>query len=92
VSWTGFAAAAGVAELVLSIHAGWDGERTRGSSALEDWADVVATLARDPDDEEVRYLRAFGRDVEVDEDRLVYEPDTVPGRTFHRLDQPAAPR
>jgi len=61
---------------VLSVHAGWDGERSRGSSALEDWADVVATLARDPDDDTVRYLRAFGRDVEVDEDRLVFEPDT----------------
>jgi hypothetical protein len=67
---------AGVTELVLSVHAGWDGERTRGSSALEDWADVVVTLARDPDDETMRYLRAFGRDVEVDEDRLVFEPDT----------------
>jgi hypothetical protein len=65
-----------VAEVVLSVHAGWDGERSRGSSALEDWADVVATLARDPDDETVRYLRAFGRDVEVDEDRLVFEADT----------------
>jgi AAA domain len=71
-----FAADAGVSEVVLSVHAGWDGERTRGSSALEDWADVVVTLARDPDDEAVRYLRAFGRDVEIDEDRLVYEPDT----------------
>jgi hypothetical protein len=71
-----FAADAGIGEVVLSVHAGWDGERTRGSSALEDWADVVATLARDPDDETVRYLRAFGRDVEVDEDRLVYEADT----------------
>jgi AAA domain len=71
-----FATDAGIAEVVLSVHAGWDGEHSRGSSALEDWADVVVTLARDPDDETARYLRAFGRDVEVDEDRLVFEPDT----------------
>ena len=71
-----FATDASIAEVVLSTHAGWDGERSRGASSLEDWADVVATLVRDPDDETARYLRAFGRDVEVDEDRLVFEPDT----------------
>jgi hypothetical protein len=72
-----FATDAGIAEVVLAVHAGWDGERTRGSSALEDWADVVATLTRDPDDQHVRYLSAFGRvDDDVDEDRLRFEPDT----------------
>lgn len=66
---------AGASELILTAHAGWNGERTRGSSALEDWADVVATLVRD-DDTGHRFLRAMGRDVEVEEDRLDFDPTT----------------
>ncbi len=67
----------GATDLVLAAHAGWAGERTRGASALEDWADVILTMTRsdDPDDDR-RYLRAIGRDVEVDEDRLDYDPTT----------------
>jgi hypothetical protein len=64
----------GAVDLVLSAHAGWNGERTRGSSALEDWADSIITLTRDAEDDSVRYLRAMGRDVEVDEDRLSFDP------------------
>jgi hypothetical protein len=67
----------GATDLVLAAHAGWAGERTRGSSALEDWADVIVTMTRsdDPDDDR-RYLRAIGRDVDIDEDRLDYDPTT----------------
>jgi len=66
----------GAVDVVLSVHAGWNGERSRGSTALEDWADSVVTLVRDPDDDQVRYLRAEGRDVSVTEDRLAYDPHT----------------
>ena len=66
----------GVQDVILTAHAGWEGERTRGASALEDWADSIITLVRDRDDEQVRYLRAEGRDVSVDEDRLDFDPDT----------------
>lgn len=66
---------AGCAELVLTAHAGWDGERTRGSSALEDWPDSIVTMTRDPDTDQ-RFLRAEGRDVEVEEDRLDYDKAT----------------
>jgi hypothetical protein len=69
------AEAAGITEVVLAAHAGWDGERTRGSSALEDWADVVVTVTRDPDTDQ-RFLRAEGRDVDVDEDALHYDAST----------------
>ncbi len=55
-----FAEAAGVSELVLTAHAGWDGERTRGSSALEDWADAVVYLTRDKENEKLRFFRAIG--------------------------------
>jgi hypothetical protein len=64
----------GALDSVLTAHAGWNAERTRGSSALEDWADSIITLVRDDDDQ--RYLRAMGRDVDVEEDRLTFDPAT----------------
>ncbi len=64
----------GATDLVLSTHAGWNGERTRGSSALEDWADVIVTMTRDEQDH--RFLRATGRDVDVDEDALDFDHTT----------------
>jgi hypothetical protein len=64
----------GASDLVLATHAGWNGERSRGSTALEDWADAIVTLTRADDDS--RYLRAMGRDVEVEEDRLHFDPLT----------------
>lgn len=67
----------GARELVLSTHAGWNGERTRGSTALEDWADSIITLTRDPDDESQRFIRSIGRmDDELEEDRLDFDPAT----------------
>lgn len=65
---------AGITDLFLAAHAGWDGERTRGSSALEDWADSIVTLVKD--EEQTRYLRAEGRDVFVEEDQLTFDHDT----------------
>jgi hypothetical protein len=69
-----FAHDVGAGEVLLTAHAGWNAERTRGSSALEDWADVIATLTRD--DHGHRYLRATGRDVDIEEDRLDHDPAT----------------
>lgn len=66
---------AGCTELVLTAHAGWDGERTRGSSALEDWPDSIVTMTRDPDTDQ-RFIKAEGRDVLLDEDRLDYDGPT----------------
>jgi AAA domain len=68
----------GARDSVLTTHAGWNAERTRGSSALEDWADSIITLVRDDEEhgDGERYLRAIGRDVEVEEDRLIFEPET----------------
>lgn len=67
----------GARDLILTAHAGWNGERTRGSSALEDWADSILTMTTGTgDDDKSRYLRAIGRDVSVDEDRLHFDPDT----------------
>lgn len=66
----------GATVLLLTAHAGWNRERSRGASALEDWADSVVMITRAEDDETQRFLRAFGRDVDVDEDRLDYHAPT----------------
>lgn len=66
----------GAVDVMLTAHAGWNGERTRGSSALEDWADSVVWLARDQHDDTRRFLRAEGRDVLVEEDRVLFDPET----------------
>jgi hypothetical protein len=64
--------------VVLSADAGWNGERTRGASAIEDWADSIITMTRDDskDGNGERYLRAIGRDVDLDEDQLTYDAST----------------
>lgn len=64
----------GAKDLILTAHAGWNGERSRGSSALEDWADSIVTLTKDEDGR--RFLSAIGRDVDLDEDRLDFDPET----------------
>ena len=72
----------GATDLILSAHAGWAGERVRGSSALEDWADVNVNLVRgqagadDSDGDPARYMTAEGRDVELGEDKLSFDPVT----------------
>jgi hypothetical protein len=62
----------GAKDLFLTAHAGWDGERTRGASSLEDWADSIITLTKDggEDGGGSRYIRAVGRDVDLEEDQL----------------------
>jgi hypothetical protein len=68
----------GARDLILTTHAGWNQERTRGSSALEDWADSIITMTRDDskDGDGERYIRAIGRDVDLEEDQLIYDPTT----------------
>lgn len=67
----------GARDLILTAHAGWNGERTRGSTALEDWADSIITLTRDGEDDGSgeRFIRAVGRDIDFDEDRLDFDPE-----------------
>jgi hypothetical protein len=71
----------GANDLMLTAHAGWEGERTRGSGALEDWPDSIMTMIRGgrregDGGEETRYLKAIGRDVDLEEDRLNYDQET----------------
>lgn len=66
---------AGCSELILTAHAGWNGEHSRGSSALEDWPDSIAWMTRNDKDE--RFLKAEGRmDEDLHEDMLMWDPST----------------
>jgi len=67
-------------------HMGHSGERGRGDSRLRDWPDVewkiVRPLSRDDNGREVddpsgpRYFSAFGREIEVAEGALEFDPLT----------------
>lgn len=73
---------AGVPNLIVATHTGRatmdeGAERARGATRLDDWADVRWLLTKD--EHGTRYLRASGRDVEVDEEALAFDAQT------HRL-------
>jgi RecA-family ATPase len=64
----------GATDLVLTTHAGWKDDRTRGSSALEDWADSIITLTALDREPWTRFVAARGRDTELEEHTLTYDP------------------
>jgi hypothetical protein len=70
---------AGVQDLLLTHHLGRKvheegAEHSRGATALEDWADALWYLTKDKD--EVRSLRAGGRDVALPATELSYDAET----------------
>lgn len=70
-------AEAGISEACIVQHAGHQGERARGDSRFRDWPDVAWTLTRETEDERSpRFFSAFGRDIDVPEQRLDYDPLT----------------
>jgi hypothetical protein len=70
---------AGIDEAVLVHHFGHIGERGRGASRLQDWPDALWRLVRaepkpgEPP-EPTRYFSATGRDVDLAEGALRYDP------------------
>jgi hypothetical protein len=84
VAFDALLAEAGIAEAVLVHHTGHAGERARGDSRLQDWPDVIWKLVADKGsnaDVEIvgrgpRYLSAYGRDVEMGETMLAFDPMT----------------
>lgn len=74
---------AGVSELVMPVHTpkgrAEDGEETAiGSQRLEAWPDGLWYLVRDVVTK-LRFMRAEGRDVDVNQEQVTYSPET------HRL-------
>lgn len=68
----------GATDVVLNVHAGWNADRSRGASALEDHPDSIIWLK--PGDREKgdrsTYIEAKGRDVDVEEMQLAFDPTT----------------
>jgi hypothetical protein len=70
-------AEAGVAEACVVHHMGHQGERARGASRLRDWPDAEWRLVRETEDPgSPRFLSAFGRDADVPECGLDFDPAT----------------
>jgi hypothetical protein len=65
-------------EAMLVHHMGHSGERSRGDSRLQDWPEMTWKLIRQDHDDPAspRYFTAFGRDVDVPESAIVFDPDT----------------
>jgi len=84
--WSEMLHDAGVREDFICHHAGWDGTRSRGASRLVDEPDAVWTIDRDKatdedgddvyDNNEPRFLKAIGRDVDLPESLLKFHPTT----------------
>ena len=76
---------AGVRDDLVVHHTGHAGERSRGASRLLDEPDAIWTLTRDQDDdpdapyaqlEVPRYLAAYGRDVDLPQQALAFDPSS----------------
>ncbi|MGH3496300.1 MAG: AAA family ATPase [Nocardioidaceae bacterium] len=75
---------AGITETIIVHHMGHSAERSRGDSRLMDWPDALWKIVRDKDEEDetaddpagARYFSAYGRDVDIGQAELSYDPDT----------------
>lgn len=78
VAYEEFLAEVGATETMLVHHMGHSGERSRGDSRLQDWPDMTWKLVRQSQDDPAseRFFTAFGRDVNVPEASLAFDPFT----------------
>lgn len=69
---------AGVSEAMIVHHMGHNGERSRGDSRILDWPDTTWKLVREDteDPSSTRFFSAFGRDVDITESKLSFNPLT----------------
>jgi len=68
-------AEAKIGEAMVVHHMGHTNERSRGDSRLRDWPDVEWRLVREDDDPaSSRFITAYGRDVNVPESQLEFNP------------------
>lgn len=75
-------AEAGIGEALVVQHMGHLGERTRGDSRLRDWPDAEWKITRQAEGQQAaesnapRFFSAFGRDVDVAEGAITFDPIT----------------
>ncbi|CPS10172.1 RecA-family ATPase-like protein [Mycobacteroides abscessus] len=68
---------ADVSDALVVHHMGHSNERARGDSRLQDWPDALWRLVRENDEPgSARFFSAYGRDVDVREGRLTFDPET----------------
>lgn len=76
-AWDEFMAEMGVTESIIVHHTGHGSDRARGDSALLASNDAIWSLIRDGDDaSSPRFFKALGRDIDVPESRLEFDPAT----------------
>jgi len=77
VAFDALLADAGIPDSVIVQHMGHNGERSRGDSRLQDWPDATWRLVRETEEpDSPRFFSAYGRDVDVHEGRLGFNPAT----------------
>lgn len=76
--WDTLVTLMGGQESLITHHAGHNSERARGASAFLGSGSAIWTIAsQDPDKADAaRYIKAIGRDVNVPETQLRYDPST----------------
>jgi hypothetical protein len=77
VAFDALLADADIRDSFIAQHMGHTNERSRGDSRLQDWPDAIWRMVREDDDpSSPRFFTAYGRDVDVHEGRLGFDPDT----------------
>jgi hypothetical protein len=77
VAFDALLADAGILDSFIAQHMGHTNERSRGDSRLQDWPDALWRMVREDDDPaSPRFFTAYGRDVDVHEGRLGFDPAT----------------
>lgn len=77
VAFDALLADANITEAAVVHHMGHTGERARGDSRLRDWPDAEWRLVRKNDEPgSPRFLTAYGRDVDVAESQIAFDPIT----------------
>ncbi len=68
---------AGIEEAAVVHHMGHGGERSRGDSRIVDWPDAswLLTLENVNDQASPRFLRAFGREINREESKVIFDPE-----------------
>ena len=92
VAFDALLADAGITDAAIVQHMGHANERARGDSRLQDWPDAIWRIVRETEEpDSARYFSAYGRDVDVHEGQLSFDPSTrrVTYRTGSRLDAKA---
>lgn len=77
VAFDALLAEAGIPEALVVQHMGHQNERARGDSRFRDWPDAEWRVVRQDDDPaSPRFISAYGRDVDIPEAQLVFDPFT----------------